>query len=150
MLNLIMQNLSNDQPVEFADYQIEILEKLKSSEALKFQEDNRKFIAAYYWDKGEILGFGAQATVFLIKGYVSSPGRLRETAKTHCALKVFNPLPEKTIALIKRECEVLTLLRHKNVLQYYDFKVADKHSMYIYMELMKVIKVLLQFVKITL
>lgn len=136
-----MQNLQNGQSIA-EDRELppeEMLQKLKSPESLKDKEENQKFIANYKWKKGRVLGSGGQAIVYLMEGSVTSLGGLRKTTKAYCAMKIFNPQQENTITMIKQACEVLTLLKHKNVMQYYDFNVVEKHFMHIYMELMQVI-----------
>lgn len=120
-----MKNL-NVSVMSSLTYQ-EFINVLESPENLQIQKNRKEFVDMCKWIKGEKLHEGGQGEVFRMICIGHGHKCARKEMKIH------------NLDLLKTECFILTLIKHPNVLQYYDCIIDyERRLAYIYMELMRV------------
>ncbi len=98
-------------------------------ENLKLKKHRKDLFRKYVWKEEEDIGGGAQARV--IRMVCASDHRLQ------CAMKVIPFVNDQDVDQIKKECKILTMVEHPNILQHYDYKIdLENQRVYIYTELL--------------
>lgn len=108
----------------------EVIERLKAPETLEAIKKNKNFIQSGNWIKGKMLGSGGEAEVFLVSDQKLGRSCVLRNARVHM---------ESDFVKIKSDCELLMLLKHPCIVDYYDFLIDQKKfRVKLYMEAMKV------------
>lgn len=111
-------------------------------EDFKLQKLRRDVFNSYVWVELNEIGGGAQARVTRMR--CASDQRLQ------CAKKNMVVIDDQDAEHIKKECNILTMIKHPNILEYYDYKIdIENQRAYIYMELLMKVSSLMIYLELT-